>query len=154
MLTKEQRKELNSRFWNGFKQFMRPYKSSSGRRISWVSYPSDVKFLFVRMEVDNRFTRLCLDVQAKDPSIRAIFWEQLGELKKVLEAEMSIETVWIENQTTPDGHLISRIKWEQEGLNFYNETDWPKIMEFLKERLVEFDRFYQEYKDILITLAE
>ncbi len=154
MLTKEQRRELNTRFWNGFKQAMRSVKSSSGRRISWVSYPSDVKYIFVRMELDNRHTRLCIDVQAKDSSVRAIIWEQMTELKKVLENEMNWDTIWIEDHVTNEGLSISRIKWEKEGLNFYDEGNWPEIMAFLKDRLVEFDRFYQEYKDILIALAE
>lgn len=154
MLTKEQRRELNTRFWTGFKQFMRYEKSSSGRRLSWVGYPSDVKYIYIRMESDNQHTRLCIDIQAKDAAIRAVFWEQMTELKKVLEDEMTWETTWMEDFTTLDGLLISRIKWEKEGLNFYNEEDWSEIMGFLKSRLLEFDKFYQEYKDILIALAE
>jgi hypothetical protein len=154
MLTKEQRKELNTRFWSGFKQFMRSEKSASGRRISWVSYPSDVKYIFIRMEADQHNTRLCIDIQSKDEAIRAIIWEQMTELKKVLENEMDWDTVWQETYTNTEGMQLSRIKWEKEGLNFYNEENWPEIMAFLKSRLVEFDRFYQEYKDILIALAE
>jgi hypothetical protein len=44
--------------------------------------------------------------------------------------------------------------WDQQGLNFYNEKDKDQIFEFLKNRLIEFDEFYQEFKEILISLTD
>ena len=154
MLSKEQRKERNTAFWNGFRKFMKPYRSSNGSRMNWISYPSDVKDIYIRMEVDNIGARLCMDIQPKDDGVRSVLYEQMTELKKVLESEMSWETSWIEKYHTKEGHVISRICWQVDGLDFYRDEDWPQIMEFLKARLVEFDSFYQEFKDILIALAE
>jgi hypothetical protein len=67
---------------------------------------------------------------------------------------MQQETSWEENFTTKEGLSISRISWTIENLNFYNDEDWDKIYAFYKVRLVEFDEFYQEFKDILIALVE
>jgi hypothetical protein len=154
MFTKEERKERNTSFWADFKKVMRPYKSCNGRRMNWIGYPSDVKSIYIRMEIDQHSARLCFDIQAKDAGVRAILYEQMTELKKVLEATMTWETQWFENFQTKEGQTISRIYWESEPLNFFNDEDWPRIMEFLKDRLIEFDAFYQEFKDILIALAE
>ena len=41
-----------------------------------------------------------------------------------------------------------------EGFNFYKDEDWKEIHKFFKLRLSEFDEFYQEFKDILITLVD
>lgn len=154
MLSREAKKEMNTEFWGLFRKEMRKYKSSNGFGMNWTNYPSDVKYVYIRMETDGKSARLCMDIQAKDEGIRSIIWEQMTELKKVLEAEMNWETVWIEHFINKDGLTLSRIKWEKEGVNFFHKEDWPEIMSFLKDRIIEFDVFYQEFKDILIALAE
>lgn len=154
MLSKEERKKLNEDFWNGFKQFMRKKKSSNGRRINWINYPSDVKEIFIRWEVNGKTTRLCFDVQPKDEGVRQIIWEQLGELKAVLTTEMSNPGNWQEEYYTEDGRLISRIYWESNDYNFYNANEHQQIFNYMSETIEAFDRFYQEYKEILISLVE
>lgn len=154
MLSKEERRKLNEDFWSGFKQYMRKKKSSNGRRINWINYPSDVKEIFIRWEVNGKTTRLCFDIQPKDEGVRQIIWEQLGELKAVLIAEMSNPGSWQEEYYTEDGRLISRIYWESADYNFYNVNEHPQMFNFMGETIEAFDRFYQEYKEILISLVE
>ncbi|MES2799609.1 MAG: DUF4268 domain-containing protein [Bacteroidota bacterium] len=154
MLSKEERKQRNILFWDLFKKETRGIPSSNGRKMNWVNYPTDVKTIFLRMELEHDAVRLCFDIQAKDDGIRAILYEQMTELKKVLENCMTWETRWLEHYPTKDGRVISRILWENTELNFYNNDDFPQIINFLKDRIVEFDNFYQEFKDILVALAE
>jgi hypothetical protein len=95
-----------------------------------------------------------LDIQHKDAGIREIIWEQMGELKKVLENAMTHETIWIQNMHLEDGRDFYRVLWELNNVSFYNENDRLIIFEFLKKRLLEFDEFYQEFKEILISLND
>jgi hypothetical protein len=67
---------------------------------------------------------------------------------------MKYPSKWNESFVTAEGSNISRISWELENVNFYEDKDWPIIHQFFKERLIEFDAFYQEFKDILISLVE
>lgn len=154
MLRKADKKERNELFWAGFKEVMRRRMSSSGKRINWINYPTQVKNTYIRLICDGKLTALCYDIQFKDPAIKAIFWEQLGELKKVMEAKMKYPTQWTERFFTEEGLEISRISWELEGFNFYKDEDWKEIHKFFKLRLSEFDEFYQEFKDILINLVD
>ena len=154
MLSKEARKERNLLFWAAFKEVMRKHVSSSGRRVNWATYPTEVKNTYLRLISDGKLTAVCYDIQFKDDGIQAIFWEQLGELKKVLEETMKHPTKWDESFINPEGIKIGRISWELENLNFYKDDDWSIIHQFFKERLIEFDSFYQEFKDILISLVE
>ena len=48
---------------------------------------------------------------------------------------------------------ISRICWETKSFNFHKDEDQQKIYDYLKEKLIRFDKFYQEYKEILIALT-
>lgn len=153
MFSKEESKQLNYNFWNGFHEYMSKIRSTNGRKINWLNYPSDVKTIFIRLEVDSKGARLCFDIQHKDDSIRAILWEQMTELKMVMEETTIEKPLWIENYFYLNEKYISRIVWENSTLNFYNSDDKEKIYSYLKERLIRFDRFYQEYKEIVIALA-
>ncbi|MBI1837932.1 MAG: DUF4268 domain-containing protein [Flavobacteriia bacterium] len=128
-------------------------RSSNGKKINWINYPSDVKNIYIRIEVDSNGARLCLDIQPKDNEIRALIWEQMTELKFVLENIMDYHTHWIEEYCSEQNKVISRISWEENTLNIYKLDEHFKIYEFLRERLIKFDLFYQEYKEILIALV-
>lgn len=154
MLNREELKAKNSVFWADFRKYMNKVRSSNGRRMNWVSYPSDVKNIYIRLQADATGARLCMDIQPKDEGVREIVWEQMTELKKVMETCMNHETIWIEKMFAPDGRAHSRIMWETTDVNFFNPDDQEKIFEFLKNRLLEFDEFYQEFKEILISLMD
>jgi len=153
MLSKEERKALNTAFWDGFRKEMRKIKSANGRGINWINYPSDVKDVYIRLEADHLGARICIDVQPKDDEIRSILWEQLTELRVVMEAEVG-PAEWDEFNRVFQGRNVSRVSWSLNDVNFYKEEDRIRIKDFLRSKLVQFDAFYQEYKEILILLAE
>ena len=154
MLSKEERKALNTSFWEGFRKEMRNHKSVNDRGINWINYPSDVKDVYIRLQADQHGARLCIDVQPKDDGIRSILWEQLTELKTVMENEVGPATAWNEFDRVFQDRNVSRVYWEVSDLNFYNQADRDRMKEFLRSKLIPFDAFYQEYKEILILLAE
>ncbi len=153
MLSKEAQKEKNIHFWDEFRKKMNKETSVTGRQINWINYPTDVKDIYIRMEVNSKGAALCFDIQPKSDDIRQILWEQMTELKTIMETEMGIKADWNEESHYWNDRLISRIKWEDKTLNYFNDEDIPKIIEFLKDKLIRFDKFYQEYKDIIVNLA-
>jgi len=152
MLSKEAQKQKNNEFWDGFKQYMHGVPSSNGKKMNWIKYPTDLKSFYLRLIVSSRGCSVNFDIQLKDKSIREIVWEQMGELKKVLNADMPFDVDWHERYFLEDGTEIARISWSNDTLNYFHDDDLPKIYSFLKERLLGFDKFYQEYKDLLIAL--
>lgn len=152
MLSKEELKVKNTKFWSDFRRHMNHEKSVSGRQLNWINYPTEIKDIYLRMEYDHTGARLCFDIQPKNDGVRSIVWEQMEELKKVLEDAMKMETVFNKDSHEYNGRKISRIQWEDNTLNFFNDDDSEKAFEFFKNALLKFDGFYQEYKDILILL--
>lgn len=154
MLSKEEQKQKNKDFWEGFKEFMRKTPSANGKRMNWLSYKTEVKDVYLRLEANNRGCGLHFDIQPKDDAIRAILWEQMGELKKVLSDEMPTSGDWHERFFDMNNHEISRISWTNDSYNYFLEKDENEIYAYLKSHLLGFDRFYQEYKEILISLMQ
>ncbi len=154
MLSKEELKNYKITFWNEFKTYMSKHRGNSGKRMNWLQYKTDLPDLYFRLETNKNSIRVCFDIQHKDKDIRSIVWEQMGELKQVLINEMEEEGIWNEhhfNEFLPD---FCRIYWGKEGLNYLRENDRQAIFEFYEDKLVRFDRFYDTYKDILITLIK
>jgi hypothetical protein len=153
MYTREELKAIRTVFWSDFKTHMSKHRSSNGRRMNWLNYPSEIPFIFIRLEADGKGARLLFDIQAKDNGVRAVIWEQMHELKVVLETEMGHDGVWMEDCSTPAVSLFNRIYWEDNTLNFFDPTHKKAIFAFLEDRLLHFDTFYQNFKDILTSLA-
>jgi hypothetical protein len=153
MYSKEQIKAIRIHFWSEFKKKTQNKRSSSGRRINWLHYPSEIDFIFIRLDADAKGARLTFDIQGKDAGVREIIWEQMYELKAVLESEMGTSGIWSENISSSSVASFNQIKWENSTLNLFDTSNQAEIMDFLEERIISFDRFYQEFKDILINLA-
>lgn len=153
MFSKEEQKKLNAAFWTKFKEQAGVNKGVSGKRINWVNYPTHLKQLYIRLHADTVIARFSIDIQAKDQGIRSIIWEQMTELKKVMEEEMNTKGLWEETAYNSANQLISRISWTLEDVNMYVKEDQDKIFNFFIPLLVGFDKFYTTYDDILIGLV-
>lgn len=153
MLSKEALKEFNTEFWDKFRRRMRPHHSSSGRRMNWLNYPSDVKSIFIRLDVNKKFAALNFDVQFKDPEVLDLVWEQLLEMKVVMENTMNVKGEWLDDCYLPNGARFCRIQWKKEPCSYYDESQQDDIYAFLEETLLKFDIFYQEFKEIVINLV-
>ncbi len=153
MLSKEEKKKRNTEFFQAFREFMSATRSVNGRKMNWLNYPTDVKDIYVRLHADSSYAAVNVDIQSKDEGIRALIYEQFGELQRLMEAEAGTDAIWYEAFSTPHGQVISRIEWRLEGVSLYKPEDHPAIFTFFREKLSGFDRFYQEYKEILILLT-
>lgn len=154
MLSKEEVKIKNIEFWTDFKKFMSKSKSSKGKKINWLSYPTEIKNIYLRLQTSKNEVSVNLDFQFKDESIRSIFWEQMYELKNVLEERMGVDGIWIEKCYSETIPIFSRIQWRKENLNYLNKYDKTEIFKFFQEKLIAFDEFYQNFKEILLFLAK
>lgn len=154
MFSKEEKSALNHSFWKEFKDGMKKSSSQVQRRVNWLHYPTHLKYTYLRLVFDQHEAAVCYDIQFKDEEIRFLFWDQLIELKTLINQSMGVSTIWIQNLEIHNGLMISRLKWQDPSLCIHCKKDWKKAQLFFKERLLEFDVFYQEYKEILINLIK
>ena len=154
MLSREERKSHNEAFWGLLKKQLRKHMSSTGHRINWLKYPTDINHFYLRLSSNGKESAVHFDVQVRDKEIRHLIWDQLLELKALMESNIHIKASWEMDYMNSEGLEISRISWRLENTNYYHTDDWKKIHAFYIKILIEFDRFYQEYKDILKNLVE
>jgi hypothetical protein len=154
MLSKEELKKTKIEFWQDFKKHISKFRSTSGKKVNWLNYPTEIKDLYFRLEVEKNSISVNFDFQFKDSSVRAVFWEQMHELKNVFEQELGNDAIWIENCSSEYVNHFSRIQWKKEGLNYLNKTHQDEIFTFFEQKLIAFDEFYQNFKEILLFLSK
>jgi len=110
MLSKAERQKLNTDFYTALGLMMQGSYSEMHKKTRWTNYRTNVKDIYVRLDADNKGARFSIDFQQKDAEVRALFWEQLGELKNLLQSEFAEEIIWHESFFKEDGSQISRVE--------------------------------------------
>lgn len=153
MFSKAEARALNEQFYTAFGVYMRKHVPQADFGLKWLNYQTGVKDLYFRVEADKKGGRVSIDLQHPDEGIRALFFEQFQEFRKLLEEYLQVEMIWDEAYELPGGRLISRIYVEKEGLNMYNQDDWREFFEFFEKYLIRIDAFWSDFKPVFEALA-
>jgi hypothetical protein len=146
MYTRQEVSLIKKKFWTSFGQYMRPIQGANGDTINWINYKTGVRNIYFRMDADINHASIAIELTQADSLMREQNYEQLQQLKKILEKSTGEEWNWQLNQEQ-DGNIISRVSKILPAVNILNENDWPAIISFLKPRIIALDNFWMVTKD-------
>ena len=152
MLSKQERKDLNTEFYTALGRVMQGSFSETGRTVKWTNYRTNIRDIYVRMEVDHKGAVFAVELQHYDEGIRQLYWEQFMEVKRLMQSEFAHELRWMEFFTKEDGITNGRISCSTQEGSLYLKDTWPALLAFLKKNLVAFDRFWANAFDIFKAL--
>jgi hypothetical protein len=147
MYSKQEVSLTNKRFWTNFGQYMRPIAGAEGAKVNWLNYKTGIRHIYFRMDVRSNGASIAIELRHSDESLRRHYFEQLKQLKNLLEQITGEEWDWEPEQSAEDGNMISRISKTIRGVNIFLESDWPIIISFLKPRMIALDEFWLMVKD-------
>ena len=151
MYSKNEKSLIRKKFWTRFGQYMKPIPSANGERINWLNYKTGIKDIYIRMDADTGKTSIALELLQKDESLRLNNYAQVQLYRKLLEHSLENKWKWEEDYFDENGNKGSRVIQTLNGVNIFNEGDWPAIISFLKPRLIALDGFWSQIKDLLDT---
>jgi hypothetical protein len=125
---------------------MKPVPNANGRRINWPNYKTGVKDIYFRMRAEREFASIGIELGHSDLEMQELLLDQFGQLKKILEACLKEEWAWRLHVENEMGQPISKIECVLEGVNVLDSKDWPKIISFLKPRIIALDAFWDQVK--------
>lgn len=146
MYSKAERSKIRKEFWTAFGQYMKPVPSAEGTKVNWPNYKTGVKHLFFKMKAEQDFASIGIEFTHSDIELQQLFFEQLEEFKKMLHAEVGETWDWELHQTDEFGKVVSRAQKTLPEVNVMNSNDWPKIISFLKPRIIALDAFWANMK--------
>ena len=139
-------------FFQQFTQHMSSHKIVGGGGKNWDAYKTGIKGLYFRILTQPKVT-LAIDLQFKDESIRELVYDQFCELRRLLASDWNEEPLYEKNTVYISGEPLSRISVSLDSVYFYNQEEWPEIMEWLEHKLVGLDSFWDTTGDILKDLV-
>jgi hypothetical protein len=140
MFSKEESRLLREDFWISFgKSFPR----------KWILYDTKIKGLSFKFHFDTKLALVALDLE-DDLESRISYWEKLQSLKSILTEEFLPEAIFDEIYILENGKEISRIYVIlEQKVSIHNKSSWQMVMEFFNDKMILFEDFFFEYKDIL-----
>lgn len=152
MFSREEKKSLNTTFFNQFVRHMSRHHSKGGGGGRWESYKTGVKGLYFRM-LTAPVVGIAIDIQQKDPEIRALLYDQFVELRRLLEAEWGDGVNYEQSHYLESGLEVSRISITLENAYFYDKDQWTEILNWFETNLLGLDAFWDTAGDIVKGLA-
>lgn len=138
MFSKEESRKLRREFWTSFgRSFPR----------KWILYHTKIKDLSFKFHFDTKKALVTLDVESQDLKNRIHYYQKLESLKNILLEDHLPEAVFEDVFFLDNGKEISRIYVEKTGVSIHNKNSWRETMEFLNEKMLQFEAFYREYED-------
>ena len=98
------------------------------------------------MDADMDYASIAIELTNPDSLMREQHYEQLRQVKKILEKSMGEEWIWKLHQEQ-DGNILSRVSKMLPDVNILKENDWPPIISFFKPRIIALDKFWLMVKD-------
>ncbi|MDP2527823.1 DUF4268 domain-containing protein [Maribacter dokdonensis] len=139
MFSKEESRKLREEFWIAFgKSF--PNK--------WTLYKTEVKGLSFKFHFDLKRAIVSIDVDS-DFEQRIRVWDKLVALKSILLNDYLHEAIFEDFYLLENKKEISRIYVELNHVSIHNKNTWRETMEFLNQNMLQIERFYEKYKDII-----
>jgi len=144
MYTKQESARLRQAFWTAFGQYMAPLPSAGEEKVNWLNYKTGIKHLYFKTDVERDRASVAIVMAHPDMTQQQAFYEQLLQSKKMLETQTGEAWLWQAPKEEEVGKNIGRVYQQLNGVNVFNQADWPAIISFLKPRLVALDAWWQE----------
>jgi len=146
MYSRSEASRIRAEFWITFGQYMKPVPNAEGRKINWPNYRTGLKNVYFRMKAEQDFASIGIEIGHKDEELQELYFMQFKELKNLLKNSLGEEWEWKLHSTNEVGQTVSKIEKVLPGVNVMEESDWPKIIAFLKPRIIALDEFWDNVK--------
>ncbi|MBN8676116.1 MAG: DUF4268 domain-containing protein [Chitinophagales bacterium] len=147
MYSRQEASLIRKRFWTSFGQYMRPVKGAEGDTVNWLNYKTGIKHIYFRMDAGQQNASIAIELKHTDTALQQHYFEQLSQLRTILEQITGETWEWQLHTTDEDGNRISRISTSLTAVNIFKEADWPSIISFLKPRIMALDEFWMMVKE-------
>ncbi len=152
MFSKEEASKLKEQFWITFGKYMKPVPSAEGLFINWVNYKTGVKHIYFRMDAEQKYASIAIEIAHPDAGVRALLFEQFEAFRLILESALPESWDWQPVAINNFGKEVARIEIVVPNLSVYNQQQWPAIIAFLKPRIIALDEFWVDVKPVFENL--
>jgi hypothetical protein len=146
MYSRAELSKIRTDFWIAFGQYMKPVPNAQGRKINWPNYRTGIKDIYFRMKAEREFASIGIELGHSDVELQELFFDQFKAMKNLLKGSIGEEWDWKLHEQNELGQTVTKIEIILPGVNVLDREDWPKIISFLKPRIIALDEFWDNVK--------
>lgn len=142
MYSKAERSNTKKEFWTVFGAYMKPVPNAEGEKINWINYKTGIRHIYFRLDAETKHCSVAIEIKSNLPEERTELYQKFLSLHSIFITHCGSDWEWIETTRDEDGVIIAKIYCEKPGVNVMNRDDWPHIISFFKERMIQLDEFW------------
>ena len=142
------RNELRSKFWNILLPKMNKktdlthgLSTGKNRTDHWLSIGSGVSGVIFTLVITTRHTSLGLDINVGTKEENQEFFEKLIQFKTDIESLFGHDMTWCKL----DNKKVCKVVYRDDNINYYNEDQWDKIIDFFIKNFSKFAYAFKPY---------
>lgn len=148
MYSKQEAAVIRHRFWTALGKYLAPIPFAGNEKQNWINYKTGIKNIFFKTFADNKKASACIELAMASEEQREKKFHLLLNLIK--QSGSSLKDWQTEKKSyNEQGKPVALIYMDLYPVNIYKEEDWPLVIGFLKEKMIAFDAFWTQYKDII-----
>jgi hypothetical protein len=98
------------------------------------------------MKAEREFASIGIELGHSDVELQELFFDQFKAMKNLLKGSIGEEWDWKLHEQNELGQTVTKIEIILPGVNVLDREDWPKIISFLKPRIIALDEFWDNVK--------
>ncbi|MBI3896203.1 MAG: DUF4268 domain-containing protein [Acidobacteria bacterium] len=139
-----QRHTVRKEFWAQFIEAMNQ-KSPLCQNISpgtdaWISIALGSSGITLNLVATRSFGRAEIYINRGDAEKNKEIFDYFCQMKDKLESGFGAPLVW----ERMEDRVTSRIKYQKDGVNIFNQEDWPKMNEFMIDAAIRMHKAFRE----------
>lgn len=146
MYSKAEASKIKKEFWTSFGSYMKPIPNADGEKINWVNYKTGINHIYFRLDAYKNHASASIEITHPLTDARHTVYNNFIVNRNFFEQSMREAWHWQQDFYDEHGRAISRIYTTLHGVNVLNKADWPAIISFLKDRIIQLDEFWSVIK--------
>jgi hypothetical protein len=144
--TKGEASAVRQKFWTSFGKYMQPVPSATVEDVHWLNYKTGIKGIAFKMNADNNKAIVAIEISLSEIELQQQYFDTFKINEKSFIKIAGKDWAFEKEYTNEYGKSFSYIFTEINQINVFRESDWPRIISFLKSNIIALDNFWAEYK--------
>ncbi len=146
------RHQVRLKFWNKllsrFKEKSDLFNNINPSKDNWLGTGNGISAGAYNFVVSRNYARVEVYFSRVEKDENEFIFDKLKENKENIEKLFGEELIW----ERLDGKKATRIKYQLNGVNLYDENDWDEMIEFLIDSMISLHKAFE--KDIKVVREE
>jgi hypothetical protein len=152
MYSKEELKQLNKDFWEGFGLFCENLPRFKYRKKRWVLYNTKIKGVEMKFDATREGAFVILEFNHPNENKRLEMMTLMEQYKVIFESYFP-DATWEILYTKVCGTPVSRIYKHRADLNIHRKEQWGEFFRFLSTEMNQLEKAFNELKEFLRDIA-